>query len=174
MSYFINPLKSIIIIAGFLSANLAGAQTSIKPSLTGTWEGIFFSDMDRVERKKFFLHIELKQVDRKVDGYFSTAQLSNPEVPEVVYKISGILNKKMSLDLFTLLKDDIVANTIAYGIANDFREFNCTHITKDSANYIYGNWLPTGPSRRADGAGGSYQVKQVDTTTGQLYSKYKK
>ncbi|MBS1628385.1 MAG: hypothetical protein JSR09_09580 [Bacteroidetes bacterium] len=161
-------IKSIILFSQILVSLPIFSQT-----LTGTWEGVFFSDMSRYERKKFILHMELKQEGNKLKGVFYTAKFEKPNEPEAIYTISGILGKKDPLAFFKLMEDNLVEYTIPYEIANAFNEFACTYTTKDSSEFLYGNWYPNNRNTlRADGAGGSYQLKKFAPVIGELYIKY--
>lgn len=141
-------------------------------NLTGTWEGVFFSNQNFKVQKQFLLHMELKQTDHQLVGVFSTADFTTPDKPDIVYKVSGLLGKKEPLKLFHLMYEGVLMTNVSKGIADAFLEFQCTYMTKDSSEFIAGKWFPNEPSARSDGAGGNYQIKKFSNEVGQLFVDY--
>lgn len=165
MKYF------IIILLFMLESNTQIEKQNI--DVSGTWEGVMFSNTG-TEQKSFFIRMELQQKERKIEGFFYTAPTNNISKPEVIYKISSLLNKTKSLDRFTIMKDDLLEFTIPYPIANAFKEFNCAVLIKDSINYMYGKWYTMGTSIRPDGLGGTFQLKHMSSEVGILFEKFRK
>jgi hypothetical protein len=160
--------KALILLLLFFCIKSIRAQ-----SISGSWEGLFTSDVSKYETKRFHLKLEIIQDGRNIDGFFSTSPMGFPDSLEVVYKVSGKLNKNNSAAFFRLINGGIVKTLIPYGKANVFLEFECNFETKDSIDYLKGRWFPNGiPSRRNDGAAGDFKVKRVSSTQGILHKQF--
>lgn len=149
--------KAVFQILVLLAPSFCKAQ-----DLSGTWEGVFNTDMDfRGIRRSFFLHMELQQEGKRIDGMFYTGPLDAPHKVAVSYKISGKAWKKDSIPS-NLMVERVLYNTLSDFVADVFWQFDdIRYLRNDTLEILYGFWLPKNSrSPRSDGAGGTFRVSR--------------
>jgi hypothetical protein len=149
-------MRSLIIVLFLLTGTTAFAQ-----DLSGTWEGLFGSDMvPKLGRRSFFMHLELKQEGRQLSGYFYNSDIDSPDKANVLYQVSGVLGKKRAFPV-RMTKGDIPRDDLRPDIAFVFNELMLYYVKTDTAEYLYGPWFPSGSSPRSDGAGGYVRLRLI-------------
>lgn len=131
--------------------------------LTGYWQGVFNTDQNlRGIRRTFFLNMVLHQDGRKVEGRFSNSPMDFRNNPQVVYEISGMIDKKDKIPA-RMIVGKILYNTLLPGVAEYFLQFDdIRYLKNDTMELLYGNWLPNGliPLGR-DGTAGTFWVRKL-------------
>lgn len=148
---------------------------SLGQDLTGTWEGAFNTNTLIPGRRSSFMHLELKQSGRTIEGIFYYA-LSSKKDMDIMYQVSGDLGKKKSFP-FRLVRGRILYNP-GFFLADRFQQLeNIQPAKTDTALILYGKWT-SDIIRGYDGTAGGFAVKKIDTThlllDKELYSNQKK
>jgi hypothetical protein len=154
----------LFFIVTILSGNL------FAQNVTGYWQGEFSSDLvPATGRHTYFMTMALVQEGRKVDGVFTTSQMSYPSSPSLIYEISGRLGKRDSLP-YRLTRGRILLDKIPFEVSQYFNCFDeIRYIKNDTAEILYGLWQHTGSiSPRSDGAGGVFWVRRVHLSDSSL------
>jgi hypothetical protein len=130
--------------------------------LTGYWQGVFVSDLDRRRPgREFFLNMFLDQDGRKIEGRFSTSLMDFKNVPSVVYEISGNIGRKDKLPA-RLIVGKILYNTLPGMVAEAFLQFDdIRYFKNDTEEVLYGNWTASVATPRLDGAAGSFRIMKL-------------
>lgn len=159
-----------------LLLEICGTKAAFSQDITGTWEGYFGTgtiyDRGRgmhyhLGNDSFFLHMELHQEGRKVAGLFYYSNDAHSDKPAVMYKISGLLDKKNPLSFFRLIKGGVMEDDIAHKPFNlIFHSLEASYQRADGSDELYGNWYPE------RGTGGVYWVKRTsNVVSSRLVSK---
>ncbi|HUS00336.1 MAG TPA: hypothetical protein VMY77_01340 [Chitinophagaceae bacterium] len=144
-----------ILISGFIFTSLP----SFGQDLTGTWEGVFGTDNIIPGRRSSFMHMELKQDGRKIEGIFYYASPSTKQI-DMMYELSGELGKK-KLFPFRLVRGKILID--GFNLTGFTQFENIRYLKNDTAQILYGKWLSDVIIRSGPTAGG-FSIHKIDTT----------
>lgn len=154
---------SLLILCSFFHAH--------SQDITGTWVGYIKlntryahdvrRDYNSLDKDSLFMHMELKQENRKVTCVFYYARKEKQRRPFVIYKASALPDKKNPLDFFKITRDGIIQdNTKAQAATSFFKYMEATYLKSGNDEVLYGNWF--------DGYGFRwvYWIKKVNTAIG--------
>lgn len=146
----------------FTAINLLLCVSAYTQDLTGYWQGVFVSDLDRSRPgREFFMNMFLNQEGRKVEGRFSNSPMDYRNNPTVVYEISGTIGRKDKIPA-RLTAGRILYNMIPGAAADAFFQFeDIRYFKNDTMEVLYGIWISPIPSARSDGAAGSFRVMKL-------------
>jgi len=170
-----NTMKGIqLTLALLFILGICIPKTSISQDITGTWEGYYGTGeyYSRAVGMKYlwdkdslFLHMELQQKGRKISGIFYYYSDSNHEKPDVIYQVSGLLDKKDPLSFFRLIMSGVVQDNSSRKRSNLlFHSLEATYRQADNSEQLYGNWYPE------KGNGGVYWVRKTSPAVSSLVS----
>jgi hypothetical protein len=137
--------------------------TAYSQDLSGYWQGRFRTDQRlNGASKTFFMNMVLKQSGRKIEGRFGNSQLDFPNIPDVVYEISGIIGKREKIPS-RLTRGTILYSRLWEGVAEYFLSLdNIKYFRNDTIEVLYGDWSANGLMPiRDDGFAGSFWVRKL-------------
>jgi hypothetical protein len=137
---------------------------SFAQDLTGTWEGVLFTDRSNGRRRKFYFRLYLKQQGSLVWGVcegLSAVQTDNKfEINKAKlsckYPMSGELPRNIDGPKhLALFRGNVTEANIPLGICESVFHFDFTHKLVNKAEFLAGKWYSIySETPRTDGAGG--------------------
>jgi hypothetical protein len=159
-------MKKLLILLLVFDSFAAFAQ-----DLTGTWEGIFYTDRYNGTRRMFYYRFHLKQQGSLVWGIcegMSAVEDKKYEISKAkvscMYPVSGEIpmNKKDTSKVLQLFRGNVVEANIPMPICESPFYFEFKYRELNNASYLAGKWYSIyAYSPRDDAAGGSLAIRKV-------------
>lgn len=128
----------------------------------GIWEGFFHTDITSSDKDhSYFVHLEVKP-NGLLNGFYYNAPAEYTADEEVISEISDITDQN---NLFNLVKTYQLYNKVDGDLPDLSFEFKDVHyLQSDTAEFLYGKWLPTLRTSSSEGANSVFWLRRVDSS----------